>query len=221
MSWVATAIIGGAVIGGIASSRAASEQAGAIEAGADASVAEQRRQFDLNRADLAPFREGGVNALGRLDQLNQGDFSGFFTSPGFEFVRDEGLRGIENRFSASGGSLSGNALRRLTEFNSGLASQEFGNFFNRQLSQAGLGQAATTAGVAAGSQSAANISNTLFSSGIQQGNARASGVAGINSAIQGGIGNALFAQGLGLFDPAEISRQRSSGGLRRGGGGIG
>jgi hypothetical protein len=122
-------------------------------------------------------------------------WAGFFTSPGFEFVRDEGLRGIENRFSASGGALSGNALRRLTEFNSGLASQEFGNFFNRNLSQAGLGQAATTTGVAAGTGISGNISNAL----IAGGNARASGVQGVNQAIQGGLSNFLFARGLGLF----------------------
>ena len=127
----AAAIIGGAVIGAGASILGSNEQSAA----ADRGIGEQRRQFDLNRSDLAPFRESGVNALGRLNQLAEGDTSGFFTSPGFEFVRDEGLRGIENRFSATGGTLSGNALRRLTEFNSGLASQEFGNFFERIPSQ--------------------------------------------------------------------------------------
>ena len=197
MSGIATAIIGGAIIGGIASNRTA----GAIEEGTEASVAEQRRQFDLNRSDLAPGREANVNALGRLEQLNQGDFSGFETSPGFEFRRDEGLRGIENRFSASGGSLSGNALRRLTEFNSGLASQEFGNFFNRQLAQAGLGQNAVNTGVAAGTQTAGNISNAL----VQGGNARASGIQGVNSALQGGISNFFTAKQAGLFtDPPRV-----------------
>jgi hypothetical protein len=62
MSWVATAIIGSTIISGVASSKAAKAQG----KGVDASIAEQRRQFDLNRADLAPFVEGGVNALGRF-----------------------------------------------------------------------------------------------------------------------------------------------------------
>ncbi len=197
MSWVATAIIGGSIIGAVASDRAS----GAQQQGVDQSISEQRRQFDLNRQDLAPFRQGGVDALGRLDQLNQGDFSGFFTSPGFEFVREEGLRGIENRFSASGGALSGNALRRLTEFNSGLASQEFGNFFNRNLAQAGLGQTATQAGVQAGTGISGNISNAL----VQGGNARASGVLGVNQAIQGGLSNFFTAQRAGLFDRPTIT----------------
>ena len=185
------AILGGAIIGGGASILASKSQEKGFERSAD----ESRRQFDLTREDFAPFREGGVNALGRLDRLNEGDFSGFFTSPGFEFVRDEGLRGIENRFSASSGTLSGNALRRLTEFNSGLASQEFGNFFNRNLAQAGLGQTATTSGAQVGANLSGNISNAL----IGAGNARASGVGGVNQAFQGGLGNFLFAKGLGLF----------------------
>jgi hypothetical protein len=192
MAVTAIAIVGGAVIGAVASGRASEAQ----QEGVASSISEQRRQFDLNRQDLAPFVRGGTQALGRLEQLNQGDLSGFFTSPGFEFRREEGLRGIENRFSASGGALSGNALRRLTEFNSGLASQEFGNFFNRQLSQAGLGQTATQAGVAAGTNISGNISNAL----VQGGNARASGILGVNEAVQGGLGNFLFAQGLGEFD---------------------
>ena len=207
---IETAIIGGAIIGAGASILGSNEQSAA----ADRGIGEQRRQFDLNRSDLAPFRESGVNALGRLNQLAEGDTSGFFTSPGFEFVRDEGLRGIENRFSATGGTLSGNALRRLTEFNSGLASQEFGNFFERNARLAGLGGAATNAGVAAGTNISGNISNAL----IQQGNARASGVLGVNQAIQGGLSNALFAKGFGtgaagidsdllhskLFDPGNF-----------------
>lgn len=190
---IAAAIIGGAIIGGISSSKAASKQA----RGADQAIVEQRRQFDLTRADLAPGREAGTAALGRLGQLQSGDLSSFFTSPGFEFVREEGLRGIENRFSASGGALSGNALRRLTEFNSGLASQEFGNFFNRDLALAGLGQGAVNTGVAAGAGTSANISNAL----IGKGNARASGVLGVNTALQGTLANFLTAKQAGLLDP--------------------
>ncbi len=187
----AAAIIGGAIIGGASSLIGAKKQA----KGFDRSIEESQRQFDLNRADLATGRRVGDNALNRLDRLGSGDSSDFFTSPGFEFRREEGLRGLENRFSASGGVLSGNALRRLTEFNSGLASQEYGNFFNRQLKVAGLGQNAINTGVNAGTQISGNISNAL----VGQGNARASGVAGINDSIQGGISNFFTAQRAGLF----------------------
>ena len=196
MSWIATAIVGGAVVASVASTSAAKE----VNKGTDAATAEGRRQFDLTRDDFAEGRRVGDAALGRLDRIQSGDFSDFFTSPGFEFVRDEGLRGIENRFSASGGSLSGNALRRLTEFNSGLASNEFGKFVNRDLSIAGRGGAATAAGAAAGTQISGNISNAL----VAGGNARASGITGLNTALQGGIANFFTAKQAGLFKPKPV-----------------
>lgn len=193
----AAAIIGGSLISGFSASRASKRAAEAQQAGIDQSIAEQRRQFDLNRADLAPFRETATGALGRLSDISEGDLSGFFTSPGFGFVREEGLRGIENRFAARGGAQSGNALRRLAEFNTGLASQEFGNFFNRQLNLAGLGASGVQAGVQAGTQISGNIANALQ----RGGDVRASGILGQNEALQGTLGNLLFAQGAGIFDP--------------------
>ena len=82
MALTTAVVLGSAVIGAVGSSIAAGKQAKGVAAG----IGEQRRQFDLNRADLAPFRESGVSALGRLNQLAEGDTSGFFTSPGFELV---------------------------------------------------------------------------------------------------------------------------------------
>ena len=198
MSWVATAIIGASVISGVTATSASRRAADAQAEGIDQSIAEQRRQFDLNRSDLAPFRQTEQAALGRLDQLSEGDFSGFFTSPGFEFVRDEGLRGIENRFSSRGGAQSGNALRRLAEFNQNLASTEFGNFFGRNLSLAGLG------GTAQGVQAGTNVSRDISNSLERRGDVRASGILGENDALQGTLGNLLFAgiaKRRGLFDP--------------------
>ena len=66
MSAIATAIVGSAVIGGVASSRAADKASKAQRGAADASIGEQRRQFDLTRADFAPYREEGARALDRL-----------------------------------------------------------------------------------------------------------------------------------------------------------
>jgi len=196
-----------AIGGGVSSARSARKSAKAQQAGFDAATAEQRRQFDLARADLAPFRKAGVNALKRLENVSSGDFSDFFTSPGFEFVRDEGIRDIENTFSAKGSG--GNALRRLAEFNSGLASNEFNNFFNRQLALTGVGEGATNVGVQAGQNTAANISNNL----VGAGNARASGVRGVNDAFQGTLNNLLFLKGrrgdgLEEFDLSKLPKRR-------------
>ena len=69
MSAVATAIVGGSLVSGYLGSRAADKAGkGQTEASA-AAIAEERRQFDLNRADLTPYREAGTEAVGRLRDL--------------------------------------------------------------------------------------------------------------------------------------------------------
>jgi hypothetical protein len=76
MTWGAVAAIGGAVIGGVAANSAAKEQAGAAKdaaatqaSAANRATALQREQFDLTRADQAPYRQTGVGALNQLSLL--------------------------------------------------------------------------------------------------------------------------------------------------------
>lgn len=134
--------------------------------------------------------ESGQPATGQPGQPGQPaqppatapDYSNFFASPDYNFRRTEGTRGIENSFAARGGAASGNALRALTEFSSGLAAGEFGNYFNRQASLAGIGQTGTAQSAAAGANSAANVGNALLAGG----DARASGILGQGAALAGG-----------------------------------
>lgn len=81
MSWVAAAIGGSALLGYFGSQKAAGAQSDASQAG----IAEQRRQFDLNRSDLAPYRSAGQSALQALLTrlgLNGGSSGGPASSPG-------------------------------------------------------------------------------------------------------------------------------------------
>lgn len=109
----------------------------------------------------------------------------FQASPDYNFRRQEGMRGIENSFAARGGAASGNALRALTDFNSNLASSEYGNFTNRLLAMAGMGQASTNQAVNAAQYTGGNVANLLG----QQANARASGIVDSSNALTGGLNN--------------------------------
>jgi hypothetical protein len=111
------------------------------------------------------------------------DMSSFFTSPGYQFRRDEGMRGLERSAAARGGAFSGNALRALSEFNSNLASNEFGNYFNQLASIAGIGQTATNQTAAYGADHAANAGRNALAAG----EARASGIIGQGNAIGQGV----------------------------------
>lgn len=135
----------------------------------------------------------------------------FFASPDYQFRRDEGGRDIQQQFAARGGAQSGNALRALSEFNSNLASGEFGNRFNRLAALAGIGQTANA-------QGATNAINTGrgVAAGLQDaGSARASGVLGSGQA--GADLAAGLAGTIPLFQDALAKRKKNALGRMRGG----
>lgn len=69
MAWVATAVIAGSVISGMLGADAASSAARAQQRSAQMSVDEQRRQFDLTRADRLPWLTQGRAGLYKLSDL--------------------------------------------------------------------------------------------------------------------------------------------------------
>ena len=61
-----TAVLGGSLISAYASGDAADTAAQASGQASAASIAEQRRQYDLSRADYAPYLAAGTGAVNRL-----------------------------------------------------------------------------------------------------------------------------------------------------------
>ena len=197
MSFVVTAVVGTVVQTG-ASIYGAKKAGKALKRATDQTVAEQQRQYDQTREDFSPWRESGGEALGRLDRAMSGDQSDFTTSAGYNFVRDEGMRDTENRFSVGGGG--GNAMKALTEFNSGLASTEYGNWFNRNLNMSGQGMGAAQSTARAGANSANQIGGAYMNQGIGQANIETNQASNINNALQGGISNYLYGQRTNAYD---------------------
>lgn len=188
---VASAI--GAVVGGATSLIAGQQQANAAKksAGLQAAAAAQAR------ADLAPFRETGVNALNDLSTLmglggtpeaQTNALNALTASPGFQFRLGQGIGALDQSAVARGGLLSGNQLKAVNEFGQDLASQEFGNRFNQLFSIAGQGQNAAAGQGSIGMTGAANQGNALMAAG----RAQASGAIGVGNAITGGIQNSLL-----------------------------
>ena len=60
----ALGIIGGSLASGLLGKSASDKARKSSDRAAAASLAEQKRQFDLGRNDLAPYRDAGTNALG-------------------------------------------------------------------------------------------------------------------------------------------------------------
>lgn len=116
----------------------------------------------------------------------QPDYSAFFNSPDYAFARQEGTRGIERSAAARGGIASGNTLASLARFNSGLATQNYGNYVNRLSALAGIGQTSSEGLADRRNQFAVNVGNNAIggagarASGVQQGS-------GIYGQLGGGL----------------------------------
>jgi hypothetical protein len=115
-----------------------------------------------------------------------GSLGSFTASPGYNFVRNEGQRNVEQSAAARGGAFSGNAMRALADYNQNIASKEYDNWYSRMANLAGFGPAATNTVTAAGVNAANSSGNYMNSTGM----ANASGIIGQSNAINNGINGA-------------------------------
>lgn len=166
------------------------------------------------RADLAPFRETGVNALNDLSALlglggtpeaQANALNALTASPGFQFRLGQGINALDQSAVARGGLLSGNQLKAVNQFGQGLASEEFGNRFNQLFSLSGLGENAAAGQGNAGLTGAANQGRALMAAG----QAQASGAIGIGNAITGTIGNLDFGNPANSKDATSTNKTSS------------
>ena len=89
------------LLGADSAGDAANAAANAQTQAAATATAEQRRQFDLNRQDLAPYREAGSAAIGRLRQL-MGLSGGGSSGGGVTYSTPKSLQQIIGELRASG-----------------------------------------------------------------------------------------------------------------------
>lgn len=174
MSWGAVAGVAGGLVGGILGDRGQRRAADATAQAQQAAIDEQRRQYDQTREDMLPWMQAGQGGLRQLNRLAGGDFSGFHESPEYAFTRDQGLQALERGAAARGGMYSGGADADRMRFASGLASQEYGNHWNRLAGLAGVGQSTAGSLGTMGQNMASNIGNAYGNIG----NARASAYEG-------------------------------------------
>jgi hypothetical protein len=181
---------------------AARMQANAAQQAANIGSQTSQQQMQLARDIFAqqtalnePFRQGGVNALNRMQDLlgisgnrnapGYGSMSKNFTmadfqaDPGYAFRMTEGLKALDRQAAARGGLISGGALKAAQGYGQDLASQEYLNAFNRfqtnrtnllnpLQSIAGAGQTATTTLSQAGQNMGTNVANYMGNAGQAQ-----------------------------------------------------
>ena len=152
MSFVAAAIGGSALIGAGASLYASNKQSDAANQAAQLQqqqMAENRANLERTRADMSPFVTGGKGATNLLQSMygignggnavGQNALEGFYKSPDFQFALRGGSEALNNSLASRSGALGGNAVRAQTEFSSGLATQNLGNYLQRLMGMSGQG----------------------------------------------------------------------------------
>ena len=163
--FVAAAVVGSALVGAYTANKAGKTQAKAAEKASDTSLQSTREtnqlikdQYEQGRADQEPWRLAGANALKEIQTTPDFQFgsdiykemadpsSDFNTDFKFEFNQDdpsykfrqqEGINALDRSAASRGRVLSGAQDRAVTRYASDLASQEYGNQFNRALQERG------------------------------------------------------------------------------------
>lgn len=178
--------VAAAVVGAAGSIYASHEQA----AGQEQAANTQADMFNKITAQEQPFLQAGAGASTQLsDMLKPG---GYLTQqfnptmeqlenyPGFQFALKTGGQAVRNADTPGVGALSGAALKDLMSFNTGLASQYYGDYFNQFQTQQNnifnrLSGLATLGQNAAGNL---GTSSAYLGSGIAQAQAARAGALG-------------------------------------------
>lgn len=201
MSWVAVAIGGSALLGAGASMYAADKQAGA--AGAASGMSQQ--QFAATSANLQPYVNQGVHALGQMGTqfgtpTSPGNkpfsLADFQQSPAYQFNLEQGMNAINKGAAARGNLYAPQTLQDLGKYAQGTASNEYqnafsnyntnqNNLFSRLQTLSGQGANAASGLGGFGAQTAGQVGANM----IGAGNAQAAGIVGGTNAISGGVGD--------------------------------
>lgn len=208
----------GNVASGVISGNAAKDAA-QIQADAAIKAAQiQQDMFNTVNAQGAPYRASGYNALNQIGSMLPGQYSkydvsgkligtdtgsGYLTQqygpeqfqkdidPGYAFRLQQGQMANQRASNLAGGLIGGNALKGMQDYTQGMASQEYGNAFNRFQTQRG-NIYNTLASIAGIGQTAQGQANTLA-----QNNATAQGQLGVGSAAATAAGKVGQATGYG------------------------
>lgn len=161
----------------------------------------------LNRADTSPWRASGAGAVNQLTRLlglgnirytpdsrglpqgeldasnavqdQQQAFGEWQRDPGYQWRMSEGIRARDRSAASKGMLLSGAQRKALDNWGQGLASEEYGNYFNRLAAMAGAGSQAVGQSGNVAASTLGPISQSAISAGQSRQsayNALASGV---------------------------------------------
>lgn len=128
------AVIGSSLLSAFGASSAAKKQ----EKAANAALAFQQQMYNDQQKRMQPYYAAGAKSLADLQAL-MANPSSIENDPMYQWRMGQGQQALERNMAARGGMLGGAALKELSRYGQGFASQEFQNQFNRLATLAGYG----------------------------------------------------------------------------------
>ncbi len=172
MAAITGALIGGAVglYGASKQASAAKDAAKAQQKGTDATIAEQKRQFDLSRSDNLPWLNAGTSALKDQQALLDGNLDKFYKSGDYNVPLDYTQVVLDRSAAARGRLNSGGYGMDLTKYAQNMAGARYDNYWDKLagISRTGSGTAANLG------QLGANFANAVGTASQANANARSS-----------------------------------------------
>ncbi len=160
MSWGAVIGAAAGLVGNYMSNKGNERGADAATGAQYAAIDEQRRQYDQTREDMAPWLTAGRGALGRLEGLLTNPNS-IQDSTAYQWRLGQGMQGLDRSAASRGNLFSGGHNADVQSFGQGMASQEYGDQWNRLAGLAGVGQTTANSLGSLGANMAGNIGNAL------------------------------------------------------------
>jgi len=213
--------VGGSLLGGAMAAGGAKDAANIQAASAAEAQRQQREMFDIQNAQQASGRGAGYQSLNQIRSMLPGQYTQYDENgkpigtatgtdylthqfnaqdfqnnidPGYDFRLKQGQLANQALRNQVGGLFGGNAFTALNDYNQGMASQEYGNAFNRYQTQRGniYNTLASISGIGQTSQGQANQLGQNFANNqtgliTGAGAAQAAGSVGAANAISGGL----------------------------------
>lgn len=195
MTWGMVAVAAATVVAGVMQKNSANKAAKAQKNAANSAISASQANYANTANDLNPYISAGKNALGQMQALNSGDFSSFKQSPDYQFRFDQGIQGLDRSAASRGSLYSGGHSADLMSFGQGLASQSYGDYYNRLAGLAQSGQGAASNLGSVGTGNAASIGGYMQAAGNAQANGYINN-ANANANMVGGLAGA-FGQYMG------------------------
>ena len=215
MSAIAVAIVVAAaatVYSAYSSSQSQEEAAETQAEAAGGASLVQWNMYQQQREDLAPWREAGGEAVNQLQGLIKAGPGEYQQSPYYNFLMEQGTRGLERGAAAKGLQQSGAEQKALVGYGQNLASGEYNTWLdqwykslNPLQSLAGLGLTGAQQTAQLGQQTAQQVGGYM----TQAGEAKAAGQLGIANTL-GQLGQQFgnYAMYNSLNQPSYQEQQR-------------